>query len=573
MKVFVGPFLSVWILILGCTSGTNQSVSKNEWSEEIRVNQIGYYPNAIKKAVIVNQTEGTIFQVLEGEDRKVIYEGKLSDAQEWPLAGEKICVADFSEIEKEGTYRIEVKGVGFSYPFEIKKQVLDEVKMASLKALYYQRMSMPLEEKYAGKWQRQMAHADDNILYHESSGKSGKAKPSPKGWYDAGDYNKYVVNGSFSLGQILLLQEQYPNAFDDRNLNIPETVNGQSDLLDEMKYEMDWLLTMQDEDGGMFHKLTTKKFEPMAMPDMVKGQRYIVGKGTGATLDFAAAAAQAYRVFQDTKPLYAELCLSASQRAYQWAVKNPKVEYTNPKDIRTGEYGDDDFKDEWYWANAELYLSTKEDKYFEKIKGHSFDIEYRAGEGWTEFMRFTGAFSLLQNKAAIPEATYVKLKKDILYTADVILSKSRNGAYFQPVKDFRWGSNSDLLNAGIILAQAYRLSHQKEYLVGVQQIADYILGNNALGYSFITGHGDRTPMFIHHRQSAADAIEEPVPGLLSGGPNSRMQDVKDGTKYPSNSPPMKCWVDQESSYASNEICLNWNAPLIYILGFLEEESN
>jgi len=100
----------------------------------------------------------------------------------------------------------------------------------------------------------------------------------------------------------------------------------------------------------------------------------------------------------------------------------------------------------------------------------------------------------------------------------------------------------------------------------------YHIYNKDLGFSFVTGFGDMPPMYIHHRQSAADGIVDPVPGLLSGGPNDDKQDVSDGVVYPENFTPMKSWVDHEDSYASNEICLNWNAPLTYILGYLEQES-
>ena len=187
-------------------------------------------------------------------------------------------------------------------------------------------------------------------------------------------------------------------------------------------------------------------------------------------------------------------------------------------------------------------------------------------------MRFLGYFALLENKTLIPSALYATLKTGILAEADRLAALSQTLPYFQPIDDFHWGSNSDILNAAMILAQAYRLEKKPQYLTAVQQSADYIFGTNAVGFSFLTGFGDRTPMFIHHRQSAADGIPEPVPGLLSGGPNSRKQDAKDGTVYPENAPPMQSWVDQEPSYASNEICLNWNAPLTYILGFLEQES-
>jgi len=118
----------------------------------------------------------------------------------------------------------------------------------------------------------------------------------------------------------------------------------------------------------------------------------------------------------------------------------------------------------------------------------------------------------------------------------------------------------------VALLQTYRLTNDKKYLEGALSNMDYLLGRNATGYSFITGHGDKTPMHPHHRPSVADGIEEPVPGLLSGGPNPGQQDGCEG--YPSNIPD-ESFVDADCSYASNEIAINWNAPLVYLLGAME----
>jgi endoglucanase len=551
----------------------SKSAKENKISENIRLNQFGYYPNAIKKVVVADSVQHQNFQLLDSKTKEVVFEGKLSEPEVWKLAGEKVQIADFSDIKTDGSYQIYVEKLGYSYPFEIKKNVLDTVFTGSIRGMYYQRVSIPLEEKYAGKWHREMAHADDQILFHPSSGKTSGSINSPGGWYDAGDYNKYVINGSFPLGQFFLLQEQYPAIVKDNSLNIPESGNGISDYLDELKYEMDWLLTMQDDDGGLFHKLTSKNFQGMVMPNEANAQRYIVGKGTAATLDFAACAAQAYRVFENVDKKYADTCLEASKRAYEWALKNPAVEFLNPEDIKTGQYGDTDFSDEWFWANAELFVTTKDSKYLDNLKTDNIDFSYRPGDGWTVFMRFMGMFTMLDNKDVVPEALYSEIKTGILNSADQLVNKAKNLDYFQAVDDFQWGSNSDVLNTAMIMAQAYRLTKEQKYLIGVQQSADYILGNNAIGYSYVTGFGAKTPMFIHHRQSAGDTIAQPVPGLLSGGPNSRLQDVGNNVIYPENPSPMKAWADQEESFASNEICLNWNAPLTYILGFLEQESN
>lgn len=543
-----------------------------ESSDQIRINQIGYYPQGTKQAVIVGAKGKTEFKLIEMTEQQIVFTGKLSIQEQWPLSEEWIQVADFSEWTSPGTYRLQVVGLGMSHEFMIKTQVLEAAFKGSVKGLYYQRCGADLLPKHAGKWHRKMGHPDEVVYFHPSSGKEEGAMASPKGWYDAGDFNKYVLNASFPLGQLFLLQEQYTDLMKEEDLNIPESGNGRSDFLDELKYEMDWVLSMQDEDGGLFHKLTAKKFEAMVMPEAAISKRYIVGKGTAATLDFAAAAAQAYRVFEKVDSSYAEQCLAAAKRAYQWAKENPKVIFENPEDIHTGEYGDKDFADEWFWASAELFVATETAAYLEQIVNTRFIPRFKVGEGWAGFMRFLGLFSLLENESILPSFFAQKLKQDLLQSAEDLVGKANSGAYFQPLQEFRWGSNSDILNAAMIMAQAYRLTADPRYLSAVQQSVNYIFGTNAIGYSFLTGFGDKTPQFIHHRQSAADGIAEPVPGLLSGGPNSHQQDVKDGTVYPENCPPMKSWVDQESSYASNEICLNWNAPLTYILGFLEQES-
>jgi endoglucanase len=571
-KLFNFKFGILLLLILNLGCNEKLPVDEGNYSEQIRVNQIGYYPGASKKAVIVNGNGTLDFHLVNAKTKKTVFHGKLSEEITWELAGENVQVADFSSITDEGEYLIYIEELGHSYPFKIESNVLNDVFLGSVKAMYYQRMGMPLEEKYAGKWHRQMAHPDDSIAFHSSSGKEAGFLNSPGGWYDAGDYNKYVVNGSFPLGQFYLLQEHYPNIISDGDLQIPESGNGISDFLDEMKYEMDWLLTMQDDDGGLFHKLTALNFEPMVMPHEAKSQRFVVGKGTAATLDFAACAAQASRIFKNTDAAYAKKCLIASERAYAWALEHPNVEFLNPEGVSTGQYGDKDFEDEWFWANAELYISTQNEKYLNGLTENAFNFEFVPGDNWTKFMRFMGMFTLIDNSKALPEEIYGQIKTGILQTADELEKRTQELDYFQPLDDFQWGSNSDVLNVALLISQAYRLDPKPGYLVAVQNAADYVLGNNATGYSFVTGFGHKTPMFIHHRQSEADGIDEPVPGLIAGGPNFGKQDTVDGVVYPENAAPMQSWVDQEPSYASNEICLNWNAPLTYVLGFLEQES-
>ncbi|MBX9852772.1 MAG: glycoside hydrolase family 9 protein [Cytophagaceae bacterium] len=176
---------------------------------------------------------------------------------------------------------------------------------------------------------------DNNVLVHNSAANAfrptGTIISSPRGWYDAGDYNKYIVNSGITTYTVLSLYEQYPLYFDTVNLNIPESGNTLPDILDEALWNVRWMLTMQDpSDGGVYHKLTTADFSGTVMPHINTSTRYVVQKSTGATLNFAAVMAQAARIFSlypTQLPGLADSCINASVNAWIWSRKNPNVQY------------------------------------------------------------------------------------------------------------------------------------------------------------------------------------------------------------------------------------------------------
>ncbi len=521
-------------------------------SSEIRINQVGYYPKGPKRVVVSGAPESREFQVVSLESQQVVYSARLGEPLQWDLAGEQVCVGDFSELNAVGRYVIYVKEVGYSHPFDIKPQLLKEAFLATTKALYFQRASAKLEAAHAGKYAREAGHPDQEVLFHASTGREGSFS-APKGWYDAGDFGKYVINGAYPLGQLLVLFEQYPSLLGDGDLNIPESGNGISDYIDELKYEMDWLLSMQDEDGGVFFKLTTERFEGMIMPDQATKQRYVFRKSTSASLDFAAVAAKFSRSYGSIDSDYSAQCLAAAKSAWEWALDHPEVPFTNPEGVITGQYGDEDFSQEFFWAASELYLATSSERYLDFLRDISIDFSFRPGESWANHVHYLGAFALIDQAPELPFAQ--NLNDEIRRVAADLVTRSESNDYHQPIADFHWGSNSDVANAAYIIAQAYRMDRDPKYLSAIHEINDYLFGKNALGYSFVTGFGGRTPMFIHHRASEADDIAEPIPGFLSGGPNWAKQDRGD-VDYPEVTYPMTSWVDQEPSYASNEICLN-----------------
>jgi endoglucanase len=440
-----------------------------------------------------------------------------------------------------------------------------------------------LEPKYAGKWQRGPGHPDTVVLIHPSveskQHPAGAQISSPKGWYDAGDYNKYIVNSGITMSSLLSAYEDFPAYFNKLTTDIPESGDALPDLLNEILFNLEWMITMQDRsDGGVYHKLTNAAFDGMVMPGVTKAPRYVVQKSTPATLDFAAVMAQAARVFKKFEkqlPGLSSRCQAAAEKAWEWAVKNPDVRYDqqgiNEKfdpDITTGEYGDRSFKDEWLWCAAELFVTTSDTKYYAMVKERMQDAV--ALPSWSN-VAMQGYYTLTRKGSELPgmDSTIHAMKKKILQMADTFLAKQKENAFAtvmgQSQRDFVWGSNAVAANQGILLLNAYLQSGQRKYFEGALANIDYLLGRNATGYCFVTGFGSKSPMHPHHRPSVADGIDEPVPGLLAGGPNPGRQDK---CTYPFIEPE-NAYVDIDCSYASNEIAINWNAPVVYLLNAVE----
>ena len=577
MKLFNPiPYTIIFLMI-------NVSLA-NAQNPNIRLNQIGFYPNAQKFAVWVGDKQDSFFILTENK-KDTVFRGRLSLQRVNNISQKTTQIADFSNYKKTGKYIVAIPGIGFSYSFEISPNVHLEVAKGALKGFYYQRVSIDLPEKYAGKWHREMGHPDDKILIHASAASiqrpEGTLISSPRGWYDAGDYNKYIVNSGITTATLLSLYEDYPDFFKAFEVNIPESGNKIPDLLDEVLWNLRWMLTMQDpNDGGVYHKLTNPSFDKMVMPNNATKPRYVIQKNTIATLDFAAVMAQASRIFKTYKkelPSLADSCLIASKRAWNWAKENPKIVYrqnemnkTFDPDIVTGGYEDRSDSDEWIWAATELYVTTKDDNYYKAV--NLYPETAMSLPSWNQ-VQMLAYYTLIRNEKNLTDLgkkDLLNLKKKLIAFGDELLlgvdSQAFNTIMGKSVKDYMWGSSSHAANQGIALLQVFRINSDKKYLAGALGNLDYLLGRNATGYSFLTGFGSKQVMFPHHRPSEADGIVEPVPGLLSGGPNPGQQDKCEG--YPTKIAD-ESFLDATCSYSTNEIAINWNAPMVYLAAALE----
>ncbi len=540
----------------------------------IRVNQVGYLKGEKKLASVVSSGQFGNFEysILEKSTQKVVSKGTVSNPTFWPPSKEYVFNIDFSTLDKTGQYTIVTPSA--QQDIIISKKTYAAIGKAAIKYYYFNRASMILVPKYAGVYARPSGHPETNVLVHASAASDkrpeGTPLQCPKGWYDAGDYNKYIVNSGISTYTLLAAYEHYPDYYAKLALDIPEKGGKIPDLLDEVLWNIDWMLTMQDpNDGGVYHKCTDKEFCGEIMPHQTYAQRYVVQKSTAAALNFAAVMAVGARVFapfEKTRPDFSARLQRAAIAAYQWAKAHPGQYYMQPDDIKTGGYGDNNVEDEFLWAAAELLITTKDAQFAKDI-----DVEKMGGiASWNDVAPLA-AISLSFHQAALrgilPPA---KVKVPILAMADSLRFAMKTAgmgvAMGQSNADFVWGSNAQAANQIIVLIRAYEISLDRTYLEAAYQAMDYLLGRNGTGYCYVTGFGTQSPHNPHHRPSQADLIKDPVPGMLVGGPNPGQQD---GCKGYSNNFPASSYLDNWCSYASNEVAINWNAPLVYALNALE----
>lgn len=552
-------------LLTGCGGGT-QSV---RLSEEIRLDQVGYESDQAKMAFIT--LPATSFKIVSNEG-DVVLTGEVGEPQYWSDAGDTLRRIDFTRLQRCGEYNLVVDDTLRSYDFVVSDRPYEELAKATLRAFYYNRCSKAIDSEHGGKWARAAGHPDTCVLVHASA--ASKTRPegfklsSPGGWYDAGDYGKYIVNSGLTTYTMLLAAKLFGTDASIQNVNIPESGNGLPDLLNETLVNLRWMLTMQDpEDGGVYHKLTTKQFVAFVMPEACQEERYVIGKSKTAALCFAACLSAAYRWLptfgESLKPL-ADSCLTEAKLAFDWALAHPDNEYTNPEDIGTGCYGNegagwgtpgDCYDDEWFWARMELSLATGEAKYAVP----SNIIHPYAEAEWTT----PGACGYYSAIVDGREVDGVDSRAWVKAAADRLLNNQLKSPAALGMTEYKWGSNSFVANEGILKYLAYKATGDHGYAHAMLDDLHYLLGRNGTGYCYVSGVGSKSPQHIHHRPAEADGIDEPIPGFLVGGPNTlAIGDCGDQVKR--SEFPAKSYVDLLCSYSTNEVAINWNAPMLFL---------
>lgn len=543
----------------------------------VRYNHVGYAPKGPKVFlltcdVVDNPLKGMQpwFEVY-AESGERVFGASMAEKGACSYTDEFVWEGDFSKIARDGNYRIAVmdaKGniLAESKIFEVSDRLALEQLSSTLRSFYFQRCGVELTSDRAGKWARPAAHLDNDIEFHPSMERAGTWN-AHGGWYDAGDYGKYIVNGGVSVATLLLAAE----FADDRrvtfaNADFFDAGSFRANLLEEIRFELDFFLRMQDDDGGVFFKVSPVRWDGFVSPSQSDAlqKRQILGKSTTSTLNFAGALAQAHRVFARAYPGFAKQCLDAALRAYRWAVENPDVTYPHNTE-GSGGYGDERYDDEFFWARAMLYREGQ-------VAGADLkelllrDMEKcppDLGMSWRDTQNLGWIALALQSQD--PDLQ-VRARNTLKGVADKIVKLAGEDPYGLSIRKFVWGSNGEIANHALTLFLVDEWFPSKVYVECARRMLDFIFGKNPVDRCFVTGSAWSSPKFIHHRISHSDGIEDPIPGLLAGGINADRQDLHRFPHYPGPQPGLS-YTDERCSFASNETAINWNAPLVAALSF------
>ncbi len=534
----------------------------------IKVDQVGYALAAPKIAVVSSPAQ--TFTVKRAADGAVVFQGKLSEPVNDADTGDTVEAADFSALRKPGAYYLEVPGVGRSWPFAIGRDIFARPYYLAMRGFYGQRCgtAVDLGPEFPG-YAHKACHLKGE--FDASAGKEGK-RDNVGGWHDAGDYGRYLPSSSVATATLLWTWELFGVNVRHVSLKLPESGNGTPDLLNEARWNLAWMLQMQDEDGGVWHKQTSAHFPGFIMPEADLSPSLVVGAGaapyksTCATAGLAATAAIAARVYKPYDAAFAGRNLKAARAAWDWAQQHPDVTFKNPAGIQTGEYGDQRCGDEMLWAAAELWRTTGEASFDAYFTAHYREylptLSSPAGEGWQAVAPFGLWTYALQDKRRPASA---EISKAMIAAARETVERTRRNGYHVSMraKDYVWGSNGVAANYGMQLMVTNRIAPDPAFVATAADNLHYLLGRNAFSLSWVTAVGANPYRHPHHRPSGADNNAEPWPGLLSGGPNAHRQDAV--LQQLPKLPPARVYSDSQDSYASNEIAINWQATLVFLL--------
>jgi endoglucanase len=561
----------------------------------VRINQVGYHPDATKRAVLV--TDAGVPQQFEvrNHDERVVLAGST---QPWPVnpepsSGMAVHIVDFTAVRATGDGYVIVTGSQSSHRFVIAADLYRGVCVDALRFFYRQRSGIRILDPVDPRYDRAAGHLGippnrgDTAVRAWSGADAERWYPGWRcdgvfdvsgGWYDAGDHGKYVVNAALAVSQLLSVWERTGDA---TSSSIWPAI-GEA-LVEECRWELDWLMRMQVPSGfplaGMaFHRVHGTEWEPEAIwPHLDPTERVLHRPSTAATLNLAAACAHAARLYRRDDPAYARQLLTAARTAHRAAHDHPLLYAPDDHGAHGGgPYDDDQIDDEFYWAASELYLTTGEPDYHAELHRsscHHEDVFEPDGYDW-QTVATHARLQLAANDGPIDDRN--RIRDWVVDAADrlgAIQDHQPWGQPYAPADGWDWGSNGRILANLIVIATAHDLTRNPDHLDRVRGGIDYLFGRNAHGQCYVTGHGtdhthhQRTRHYAHDHDSA---FPPPPPGAVAGGPNSKNYPGFPGDARLAGLADQLHYIDEHTSETTNDICINWNAPLVWTTAYLAD---
>ncbi|GIJ49979.1 endoglucanase [Virgisporangium aliadipatigenens] len=567
----------------------------------VRVNQVGYLPNGPKAATLVTTATTPVAWQLKDATGTTVLSGRSTPAGTERTSGLNVHTVDFTRYTRTGTGYTLVADGETSHPFDLSAAPYAKLRTDALSVYYPWRSGIAIDDAIAPGYGRPAGHVgvspnqgDTNVGCWQAG--CDYTLDVSGGWYDAADHGKYVVNGGIAVHQLMSSFERTKTARSatpakDGALRLPETGNSVPDVLDEARWELEFLLKMQVPAGkplaGMaHHKVHDEAWTGIPLyPHEDPQRRFLHPPSTAATLNLAATAAQCARLFAPYDATFAARCKKAAETAYAAAKANPAVYAPGGADNPPGggPYDDRDVSDEFYWAAAELYLTTGRSQYAADVMAsmhHTADVWRERGFDWGHVAQLA-RLELATVPNALPDRE--RVRRSVVDGARKYLATQRTSPWsltYAPSDNvFDWGSNQLVLNNLVVIATAFDLTNDATYRDAVVRGMDYLLGRNALNQSYVTGYGEHHSERMHSRwfaHSVAPAMPKPPVGSIAGGPNSASStwDPTAADKLAGCvDTPQFCYIDDIQSWSTNEIAINWASALGWVAGFVADQGN
>lgn len=519
----------------------------------IYLSQLGFRPEEPK--FFVSKEKADTFQIIRNDDQSVVLQGKVEGPIADSATGRDYWRGDFSAVKKIGEYTL-VIGKDKIGPIRIVNDVWSSAQRSVIRSYYLQRCGAKLKDAET-KISHGACHLDDGtIRYEDAFHKEDEEVAMTGGWHDAGDYGKYISPAGISISVMLMAQELYPQSVAGEDIGIPESGNGVPDLLDELRWELEWMLKMQRPDGGVYHKIGGHAWPGDPLPeDDPMTPRFVYAVSTSATAKFSATMAYAARIYKPFDTAFADRMLKASELAWQFVSTAPFCpDPIGSDNSGSGQYGDSSTKDDKFWAAIELFITTKKAAY-EKYALANIPATCE-NPGWID----GSALAMYHYAAEYKNDAAKTMRNAIVTRAKQLVQKSATSAFGITLAkgEFEWASNKTLMGWSMILTLAHRIDPNPDFQRVAAVQLHYIFGQNPMDISYVTGVGEKYVRFPHQRLHWSTG--HLPPGQLSGGPNDRGESGVEPKGLGALS-----YIDDSKSYSCNEYAIDYNANLFFVL--------